>query len=231
MAGRRQKRAIVALVGTVLLALGLAAVAALAGVTVYKNNFSSRAEVRELERVAGKHCDRRWRKKARSVRVEVKKGPERCGYEPPVQGDSARPDHVFQATGKLLKQTSRRVRGGAYVAVAARVGKKSAYELRIFPARQKYQLRRDPSGGGGGFPAKGTSNAIKGVNKPNALRLKVVDDKVSARVNGTKLAAVTDARPNQLKGRKLEVSVGHKRTSRRAVIATLDDLKLQVPKP
>jgi hypothetical protein len=230
MAARRHKRAIVALVGTVA-ALGLAAAVALAGVTVYKSNFSSRTEVRELERVEGKHCDRRWRKKAKSARVEVKKGPERCGYEPPVQGDSARPDHVFQATGKLLKQTSRRVRGGAYVAVAARVGKNSAYELRIFPARQKYQLVRDPSGGGGGFPAKGTSNAIKGVNKPNALRLKVVDDKVSARVNGTKLAAGTDASPSQLKGRKLEVSVGHKRTSSRAVIATLDDLKLQVPKP
>jgi hypothetical protein len=230
MAARRHNRAIVALVGTVL-GLGLAAAVALAGVTVYKNNFSSRTEVRELERVEGKQCDRRWRKKAKSARVEVKKGPERCGYEPPVQGDSARPDHVFQATGKLLKQTSRRVRGGAYVAVAARVGKNSAYELRIFPARQKYQLVRDPSGGGGGFPAKGNSNAIKGVNKPNALRLKVVDDKVSARVNGTKLAAVTDASPNQLKGRKLEVAVGHKRTSSRAVIATLDDLKLQVPKP
>src|SRR5919198_1918165 len=166
MAGRRHKRGIVALVGAVL-AFGLAAAVALAGVTVYKNNFSSRAEVREVKRVeGGKHCDRRWRKKAKSVRIEVTKGPERCGYEPPVQGDSDRPDHTFKATGKLLKQTSRRVRGGAYVAVAVRVGKNSAYELRIFPARKKYQLRRDPSGGGG-FPAKGTSSAIKGVNKPN----------------------------------------------------------------
>jgi hypothetical protein len=118
MAGRRHKRAIVALGGAAL-ALGLAAVVALAGVTVYKNNFSSRAEVREVKRVEGKHCDRRWRKKAKSVRIEVTRGPERCGYEPPVQGDSDRPDHIFQATGKLLKQTSRRVRGGAYVAATA----------------------------------------------------------------------------------------------------------------
>jgi hypothetical protein len=229
MAGRRHKRAIFALAGAALV-LGLAAVLAIAGVTVYKNNFSSRAEVREVERVEGKHCDRRWRKKAESVRIELKKGPERCGYEPPVQGDSSRPDHIFQATGKLLKQTSRRVRGGAYVAVAVRVGKDSAYELRIFPARQKYQLRRDPSGGDG-FPAKGTSNAIKGINKTNELRLKAFDDKVTARVNGSKLASVTDASPNQVKGRKVEVAVGHKRTSRRDVTATLDDLKLQVPKP
>jgi hypothetical protein len=228
MAGRRHKRAIVALAGTVPV-LVLAAAVALAGITVYKNNFSSRAEVREVERVEGKHCDRRWRKKAKSVRVEVKTGPERCGYEPPVQGDSKRPDHIFQATGKLLKQTSKRVRGGAYVAVAVRVSKNSAYELRIFPARKKYQLRRDPSGDR--FPAKGSSSAIKGVNKPNVLSLKAVDDKVSARVNGSKLASVTDPSPNQVKGRKVEVAVGHKRKSGKAVLATLDELKLQVPKP
>ena len=228
MAGRRHKRAIVALGGAAL-ALGLAAVVALAGVTVYKNNFSSRAEVREVKRVEGKHCDRRWRKKAKSVRIEVTRGPERCGYEPPVQGDSDRPDHIFQATGKLLKQTSRRARGGAYVAVAVRAGKKSGYELRIFPARKKYQLRRDPSGDG--FPAKGSSSAIKGVNKPNVLRLKAVGDKVSAQVNGSKLAAVTDSSASRVRGRKVEVAVGHKRRSGRAVIATLDDLKLQVPKP
>jgi hypothetical protein len=225
----RHKRGIVAVGGTVL-ALGLAAVVALAGVTVYKNNFSSRAEVREVKRSEGRHCDKRWRKKAESVRIEVKKGPGRCGYEPPVQGDSDRPDHTFKATGKLLKQTSRRVRGGAYVAVAVRVGKNSAYELRIFPARKKYQLRRDPSGGGG-FPAKGTSSAIKGVNKPNVLGVKAVNDKVTAQVNGSKLTAVTDASANRVKGRKVEVAVGHKRRSSRPVIATLDDLKLQVPKP
>jgi hypothetical protein len=63
------------------------------------------------------------------------------------------------------------------------------------------------------------------------LRLKAVGDKVSAQVNGSKLAAVTDSSASRVRGRKVEVAVGHKRRSGRAVIATLDDLRLQVPKP
>ena len=91
------------------------------------------------------------------------------------------------------------------MAVAVRSGKSSGYELRIFPKRHKFQLRRSPSGGGGGFPAKGRSRAIKGVSKPNIVRLKAVGNRVTARVNGTQLAKVTDSNAGQVDGRKLEV--------------------------
>jgi hypothetical protein len=63
------------------------------------------------------------------------------------------------------------------------------------------------------------------------LRLRAVDDKVIAQVNGTKVANVTDANPAQVGGRKLEVAIGHRRSSRKAVSATIDNLNVQVPNP
>jgi uncharacterized low-complexity protein len=228
MAPPRRTRLAVVLLAAVL-ALGLAA-AALAGVTVYTNNFSGRAEAKQLKHTEGRHCEERWRRKAKSILVEVKKGPGRCGYRPPVEGDTPGPDHDFQAELKLLRATPVGIRRSAYMAVAVRSGKSSRYELRIFPKKHKYELRRIPAGGGGGFPKKGTSRAIK-VNKPNVLRLKAVGNTVTARVNSKKVAQVTDSNPGQVDGRRLEVLVGNKRRTHKDVVASLDNLKLQVPSP
>ena len=77
----------------------------------------------------------------------------------------------------------------------------------------------------------GRSSAIKGFNKPNVLELKAVGSKVTARVNGTKVAKADDSNAAQVGGRKLEIAVGHGKRSGRTVSATMDDLKLQVPTP
>jgi hypothetical protein len=229
MGPRRRTRPAIALLAAAL-ALGLAAAAALAGVTVYKNNFSSKPEAKELRHSSGKHCAKRWRQKAKSVRAQRNRGSGACGYRPPVQGDTGGPDHDFRVKEKLLKATPKGLRRSSYVAVAVRSGKSSGYELRIFPKRHRFLLRRSPSGGGG-FPAKGRSQAIKGVNKPNVVRLKAFGNKVTARVNGTQLAKVTDSNASQVDGRKLEVAVGSTRRSKKRVVATFDNLKLLVPNP
>jgi hypothetical protein len=230
MASLRRTRPIVGLL-VAALALGLVAATALAGITVYKNTFSRRSEVRQLRHADGKHCDKRWRKKAQSLLVDVKKGPGACGYRPPVEGDSAGPDHDFQAKGKLLRATPKGLRGSAYLAVAVRSGASSRYELRIFPKKHTYELRRAPLGGGGGFPKKGKSRSIKGPNKANVLRLRAVGNTVTAKVNGKRLAQVTDSNAGQVGGRKLEVLVGNKRSTKKDVVANIDNLRLQVPNP
>jgi hypothetical protein len=230
MGPRRRTRPAVALLAAAL-ALGLTAVVALAGVTVYKNNFSSRAEAKELRHSSGKYCVKRWRQKAKSVRAQRNRGSGACSYRPPVEGDTAGPDHDFRVNEKLLKATPKGLRRSAYVAVAVRSDRNSGYELRIFPKRHKFQLRRAPSGGGSGFPARGQSEAIKGVGKPNVVRLKAVGNQVTARVNGTLLARVTDSNAGQVDGRKLGVAVGNKRRSNKEVVATFDNLKVLVPNP
>jgi hypothetical protein len=230
MGPHRRTRPHVALLAAAL-ALGLASAVALAGVTVYKNNFSSKTEGKELRHSRGKHCAKRWRNKANSVRAQRNRGSGACGYRPPVEGDTPGPDHDFRAKQKLLKATPKGIRRGAYLAVAVRSDKNAGYELRIFPKRHKFRLSRSPSGGGGGFPAKGRSRAIKGVDKPNVVRLKAFGNKVTARVNGTQLAKVTDSSAGQVDGRKLEVAVGNTKRSRKDVVATFDNLKLLVPNP
>jgi hypothetical protein len=212
-------------------ALGIVAAAALAGVTVYKNDLSSKGEAKELRHAEGKHCDKSWRRKAGSVRVNVPRGPNLCSYRPPVQGDTAGPDLDFQAKGKILKATPKGLRGGAYVLLDVRASKNTGYQLRVFPKGHKFQLVRLPSGGGGEFPAKGTSNAINGIDKPNVVRLSAIGDKVTAKANGKTLAHVTDSNAAEVSGRLLEVGIGAKQSSRKPVSGTLDDLKVQVPKP
>jgi hypothetical protein len=226
---RRTSPALAILV--VALVAGLAAAAALATVTVYRNNFSGKAEARELQHVEGSSCDRSWREGAENLRIKVKKGPEACGYRPPVEGDSDQPDHDWQAKEKLLNDTPKGVRDGAYLAVAVRFGKDAGYELRVFPTTRKYELRRSPSGGGGSFPATGTDPAIKGINKVNVLRLKAKGATVTGLANGKQLAQVTDPNPSDVDGRKLEVAIGHTESSGKPVLAVLDDLALRVPNP
>jgi len=210
---------------------GIVAATALAAVTVYKNDFSNKHEVHELRPAEGRHCSRKWRHKSETIRVSVKEGPGVCGYRPPVEGDTARPDHDFRANFRLLKDTPKALRDSAYLAIAVRSDKDSGYELRVFPSRHRFQLIRRPSGGGSDFPVKGSKSAIKDVGKPNVLRLAAVGDHVTAKVNGKRVARVTDSKPAGVNGRKLEVAVGNNKRSDREVLATLDNLKLQVPNP
>jgi hypothetical protein len=204
---------------------------AIAGVTVYKNNLSRKSDARELRHADGKHCKREFLKQAGRLRIDVTRGPELCGYRPPVEGDTDGPDHSLQAKVKFLRETPKRIRDGAYAAVAVRSGKSSGYELRVFPVKHRFRLVRSPSGGGSEFPATGKSDAIKGFNKPNVLLLKAVGSKVIAAVNGTKIVKATDSNPAQVGGRKLELGIGHGKRSKKDVAGTIDSLKVQVPTP
>ena len=219
----------VALVALVVLVA--VAATALAGVTVYKNTFAHKGDAKELRHAEGKHCRRSLRKKAGNLRVDVTKSPETCGYRPPVEGDTDGPDHSFEAKVRFMRNKSAGLRKHAYVAVDVRSGKSSGYELRVFPVKHRFRVVRKPTGGGHDFPAKGTSRAIKGFNKANVLSLKASGSKVTARVNGTKVAKLTDSNPAQVGGRKVEVAIGSGKRSSKTVSATVDDLKLQVPTP
>jgi hypothetical protein len=92
-------------------------------------------------------------------------------------------------------------------------------------------VRRKPGGGGGGFPKQGKSRAVKGVDKANVLRLKAFGNVVTAMVNRRRIARLTDSNAGQVGGRKLEVFAGQKRRTRKDVITSVDNLRLQVPNP
>jgi hypothetical protein len=214
-----------------LVVVGVAAATAVAGVTVYTNHFSRKGQAKELRHAEGKHCKRGFRKRSQKLEIQVTKGPEVCGYRPPVEGDTDGPDHNFQAKAKFLSDTPKAVRKDAYAAIAVRSGRSSGYELRVFPVEHRFRLVRSPPGGGSDFPAKGKSSAIKGFHKANTIGLQAVGSRVIARVNGKKLIRATDSNPAQVGGRRLEVAIGHGKRSGKTVAATVDDLKVQVPTP
>jgi hypothetical protein len=211
--------------------LCLVAGVAIAGVTVYKNNFSGKPEAKELQHSDGKHCDKRWRKKSEAILVQVNRGPGSCAYRPPVAGDRDGPNHDLQARAKVLKATPKGLRRTSYLGIAVRSGKRSGYQLRVFPKKHQYLVRRVPSGGGGGFPKQGTSRAVKGPGKVNVLRLRAFGNTVTAKVNGRRVAQVTDSNAAEVAGRKLDVFVGQKRRTRKDVVASIDNVRLQVPNP
>jgi hypothetical protein len=211
--------------------LCLVAGVAIAGVTVYKNDFSGRAEAKELQHSDGKHCDKRWRRKSEAILVQVNRGSGSCAFRPPVAGDRNGPDHDLQAKAKVLKATPKGIRRTSYLGIAVRSGKRSGYQLRVFPKKHQYLLRRVPSGGGGGFPKQGKSRSVKGAGKVNVLRLRAFGNTVTAKVNGRRVAQVRDSNAAEVAGRKLEVFAGQKRRTRKDTLASLDNVKLQVPNP
>jgi hypothetical protein len=233
MRGLRDKRralAVPAMVGAT--ALAVAAGIALANVTVYKNDFSTKREAKELRHATGDKCVDRWSEHGKADTIKVKKGPDTCGYHPPVQGDNSEPDHDFRAKLKIAKQTPKKLRDGAFVAVSVRSGKTASYELRVFPKGGDCSLRRSP--GSGAFPVDCTAMAhghVNGSGHRNELRLRAFGNQIKAWVNKTVVADVSDTNASEVNGRKLEVAVGNTRHTDRDVIGSVDDLKLQVPKP
>jgi hypothetical protein len=230
MGFRTRKAWITALV---LAAVGAALVAAtaIAGVTVYSNNFSSKGEAKELRHAEGKGCNKDWRKKAKSVVVTAKRGKTVCGYRPPVEGDADGPNHKFKAKEKLLKETPKSVRDGVYLGIAVRSAKDTGYELQVFPTEHKFRLVRRTGGDKADLLAKGRNKAIDGTNKPNAMLISAVGSQVVAKVNGKRLAKVGDRNSGQVDGRKVEVMLGYKKKRTKPASATFDNLELQVPRP
>jgi hypothetical protein len=213
-------------------ALAILASVALANITIYKNDFSTKHEGKELRRSQGDKCVDRWSEHAKAQEIKVKKGPDTCGYRPPVQGDDSQPDHDFRAKFKVSKQTSRKLRDDAFISIGVRTGKTSGYELRVFPKTGDCSLRRSP--GSGAFPVNCTSEAqshVHGIGHHNELRLRAFGNQIKAWVNKSSVAELQDTNASEVGGRKLQVSIGNTKSADKDVVGQVDDLKLQVPKP
>ncbi|MQA75587.1 MAG: hypothetical protein GEU88_14820 [Solirubrobacterales bacterium] len=207
----------------------VAAAAALAEVSVYDNDFSSRAEFSEIFKSGGgKECHRRYRAKGRAMLVSVKDGDTTCSFRAPVMGDAELPDHSVIVDGRVLKRTEKSVRGGAFVELTVRAGGGGVgYSLRVFPQKRRFELRRGPAGAG--FPAAGTSEAINKINERNQLRLVATGARVQAFVNREEVANVTDPDPAQVSGRKVRFAVGNAKQKSKDVVATLKQVAVAVP--
>ncbi len=139
----KSTRTLLAVAATVFAAL---CATALADVTVYDNDFSNRAEFKQIIKSgSGKKCERRFREKSKSMLASVKRGKTTCTFRPPVEGDDELPNQTVRVDGKILKKTPKSVRGGAFLELTLRAGGNGVgYSLRVFPQKQRFELLRGP---------------------------------------------------------------------------------------
>lgn len=211
-----------------LLAVGLAT--AFADVTVYSNDFSSRAEYNDIARSGGgKRCDRKYRQKSKVMLASIRRSPTTCSFRPPVQGDDVLPNYTASVQGKMLSKTPKSLRGKTFFELAVRAGGgDTGYKLRVFPKKKRYELLRTP--GGGGFPSKGKSGAIKKAAR-NTLRVVAQGATITAYANGKQLTSIADNNPGQVEGRKIRFAIGCKKKSGKAVVGTIRRVGVGVPNP
>jgi len=200
------------------------------GISVYSNDFSTKAEYEQIVRSGGgKSCERRYRAKQNTMLVSVKKGGITCSFRVPVQGDSELPNHAVGVESRILASTPKAMRKGAFVEVTLRAGGGgTGYTLRIFPARKKFELIRGPAGGGE-FPVRGRNTAIKGIDERNNISLTARGARITASVNRKELVTVEDNDPGQVTGRKVRIAVGSRKKASKPVAALINSVGVGVP--
>jgi hypothetical protein len=198
-----------------------AAVPALAGITVYKNNFKSRADYKQIHKMGGgKKCKREWRKRS-ALGFTADGGKRSCAFSTPVEGDSPNPDLFVQVVAKMTKATDKGVAKKTFVGVAIRANRKHGFQLRVFPKTGRWQIAGD------GILARGTSKLINRGNKRNRLELQSKGGTLTAKVNRKHLADVQAG--DGASGRGTGLVYGIRKKSKGKGKGFFDDLKVGIP--
>ena len=217
----------------VLATLGIGGAAALAEVVVYTNNMRTEADFKEILRSGGgKRCDKKYREKSEVMLASVKKTPTTCSFKPPVQGDDEIPNQGVAVDGKILAETPKFLRNKAFIEVTVRAGGGgTGYTLRIYPKKQRFELKRGPDGGA--FPATGHSDAIKKIDVKNRIEVIATGAEIRALVNGKEIAKLNDSNPGQVSGRKIRFAIGSgsQRDTEKTVVGTFKRIAVSVPDP
>jgi hypothetical protein len=199
-------------------------------VRVYKNDFRSRSEFREIRKLTGGKQCKKAHEAGERFATSVESGPKECIYRSPVQGDGSGPNQEVEAKVKLNKATSSKIRKRVYLGIGVRAAKRAGYQLRIYPQRQEWELHR--TGGGEGFPVKGKLEKINKAGKSNKLRLRAFGNKVSAWVNGDRVvSAMVDRDAAEVDGQLTTLLIAStKKTGKRAK-GSFDDYVVKVSDP
>ena len=209
-----------------------ASAALAAAIPIYTNAMSSSAARSELVRTGAGKCARGAG--AAALQVTVGKRTRECQLRTPVIGSNL----DTSATARLLPGTPEDMQRRVFVAVAVRDGGNGRYQLAVFPGKGTFQLRRDvPPDATRTLLAKGDASSIKGIGKPNKLRLQAFptpsgQTRVTAFVNGRNVGSVLEEAhsASTVTGRLTTVSVGSAKASKGAK-ASFDDISVAVPDP
>ena len=123
--------------------------------------------------------------------------------------------------------------------MGVRVSEEAGWELRVIPAKQTWQLLRDPAGTAAGatISRSGKGTFVKAIGKPNTLLLRAfdfgtTDTQLVATINNKSVVTLTDSADDQPDGRRNIVVTGAKGTAAGTGISGLfDDVAIRVPNP
>lgn len=215
----------IALTATILAALAVA-IPAYAGITVYKNSFSSKADYAAVTKQSGKSkkCKRNWRKKS-ALGVTVKGGKQNCALKTPVESDSVRADLFVTVDAKVTESTQKAARKGAYLGVSVRSSRKEGYVFRVFPKTRKWELLKNRV-----VVEKGDDKAVKGMKKVNQLQISSNGDTIVGKVNGKTQISYRDPAPDEVEGLSTGLVYGiSRKVKKKKAVAFFDKLKVGVP--
>jgi hypothetical protein len=141
----------------------------------------------------------------------------------------------ISATERLLSGTPTALQRQAYLGLELRAGGGAKYQLLAFPLQRKVQLVKSTPTGSEYLAIEKNVKALMGVNKANALRLRVLKPapgqaQLAAFVSGELIAEATDATAGEVTGTASSVAVGAVKGAN-GVIASVDDVVVRVPSP
>ncbi len=215
-------------------ALVLAAGAAAAMVGIYRNPMETTAQRGQLVKLSGRGCTRGGSEQA--LRIAIGKRTRECSYRTPVVGR----DLEIAATERLLSATPKALQRKVFLGLVLRTGGGAGYQLAVYPAQQKVQLRKNLPGGKVKYLAIAKAqSAVQGLDRANDLRLQAINIAsgpergqchLLAYVGGKLVAEATDPGAAELGGGASGVAVGSA-NSAAGTIASVDDVVVRVPSP
>jgi hypothetical protein len=207
-----------------------------ASLVLYKNALDSAGKRSQVKQYGSKaRCNAGGSTKA--FRFSLGQQTKDCFYRIPVVGKSVEVTGV----GVLLKSTPTAIRGRTWLAVSTRQASNgSRYQLTVFPAQRKIQLRKVL--GDGQIEYLAVEKSVRQVAKPggsNRMTLRAFDGvsgvpsgttRIVAWVNGVRIAVVDDPNGSQLSGRFSTFSIGSGGNAYRAT-GSFRNLAMRIPDP
>lgn len=205
----------------------LAAVGGAAMIGIYRNGMETTAQRAQLVKLSGASCTRGGSEGA--LRIAIGKATSACSYRTPVLGRNLE----ISATERLLSGTPTALQKKTYLALELRAGGGAKYQLLAFPLQRKVQLLKVTSTGSEYLAIEKDVKDLMGINKANALRLRVLKPvkgqaQLTAYVAGNVVAEATDEMAGDLTGSASAVAVGAV-SGGNGIIASIDDVVVRVP--
>jgi hypothetical protein len=213
-----------------LVSLAVVSGAGAAMIGIYRNGMETTAQRAQLVKLSGRNCARGGGDDA--LRVVIGKRTKECSFRTPVLGRNLE----IAATERLLSSTPKSLQRKAFVSLELRAGGGGRYQLAVYPAQRKVQLRKILSDGTIRYLAiVKNESSVRGIDKANKLRLSAINVdpgqcRLLASVGGKRVADFTDSTAGELSGRASGFSVGAA-SGATGTVGSFDDVVVRVPSP